>query len=102
MFLSYAMFKKALLSEYALRESMEAFVENIEIGQTLIPIIATAVDLVSEKRVLLSKGLIIRAVMASCAVPGFMPAIAWDDMILGDGGIVGFIPNQKARLPHLK
>ncbi|MGD9085961.1 MAG: hypothetical protein PVJ41_13350 [Desulfobacterales bacterium] len=40
--------------------------------------------------------------MASCAVPGFMPAIAWDDMILGDGGIVGFIPNQKARLPHLK
>ena len=30
--------------------------------------------------------------MASCAVPGFMPAIARDDMILVDGGIVDFVP----------
>jgi NTE family protein len=92
MFLSYAMFKNALLSEDALRETVENFVENIEISQTLIPFVATAVDLVSGKRVLLSKGSIIRAVMTSCAVPGFIPTISWDDMILGYGGIAGFIP----------
>lgn len=92
LFLNYAMFKNALLSEDDLRKSVEAFVDDIEIKQTLIPFFATAVDLVSGRRVLLSMGSIIRAVMASCAVPGFMPAIAWNDMILGDGGIIDSIP----------
>jgi NTE family protein len=60
--------------------------------ETTIPFAATAVDLVSGQHVLLSEGPIIQAVMASCAVPGFMPAVAWDDMILVDGGIVNFVP----------
>lgn len=94
MFLSYAMFKNALLSEDDMRKGVEAFVDDIEIDDTTIPFAATSVDLLSGKRVLLSKGSIIRAVMASCAVPGFMPVIAWDDMILVDGGIVDSVPGD--------
>jgi NTE family protein len=92
MFLSYAMFRNALLSENDLQKCVEAFVDDIELAETTIPFAATAVDLVAGKRILLSKGSIIRAVMASCAVPGFMPVISWDDMILVDGGIVDFVP----------
>jgi NTE family protein len=86
------MFRNALLSENNIRKCVEAFVDDIEIDDTTIPFSATAVDLVSGRRMLLSKGSIIQAVMASCAVPGFMPAIARDDMILVDGGIVDFVP----------
>ena len=92
MFLNYAMFKNALLSENDLRACVEAFLDDIEIDHTTIPFAATAVDLVSGRRVLLSKGSIIQAVMASCAVPGFMPAMAWDDMLLVDGGVADFVP----------
>jgi NTE family protein len=92
MFLSYAMFKNALLSETDMRKGIEAFVDDIQIDDTTIPFAATAVDLVSGRQVLLSEGPIIQAVMASCAVPGFMPAIPWNDMILVDGGIIDFVP----------
>ena len=92
MFLSYAMFKNALLSENDMRKGVEAFVPDINLAEARIPFSATAVDLVSGRHVLLSEGPIIQAVMASCAVPGFMPAIPWDDMILVDGGIVDFVP----------
>jgi NTE family protein len=92
MFLSYAMFKNALLSENDLRACVEAFVDDTKIDDTTIPFAATAVDLISGSQVLLTKGSIIQAVMASCAVPGFMPTIPWDDMILVDGGIVDFVP----------
>jgi NTE family protein len=97
MFLSYAMFKNALLSENDLRACIEAFLDDIEIDDTTIPFAATAVDLLSGRRVLLSKGSIIQAVMASSAVPGFMPTIAWDDMILVDGGIVDFVPAESLK-----
>ncbi|MGD9081708.1 MAG: patatin-like phospholipase family protein [Desulfobacterales bacterium] len=92
MFLSYAMFKNSLLSENDLRACVEAFLDDIKIDDTTIPFAATAVDLVSGRQVLLSEGPIIQAVMASCAVPGFMPTIAWNEMILVDGGIVDFVP----------
>jgi NTE family protein len=92
MFLSYVIFKNALLSEIDLRACVEAFLDDIKIDDTSIPFAATAVDLLSGRQVLLSEGPIIQAVMASCAVPGFMPTIAWDDTILVDGGIVDVVP----------
>jgi predicted acylesterase/phospholipase RssA len=39
-----------------------------------------------------SIGALIRAVMANCSVPGFMPAVQWDEMMLIDGAVVGAVP----------
>jgi len=48
------------------------------------------------------KGPIICAVMASCAVPGFMPPIHIDRRVLVDGGIVNtFMVNIKIGDPLL-
>ena len=43
------------------------------IEETKIPFYAVAVDLISGKQLVLSHRSIVKAVMASCAIPGFMP-----------------------------
>ena len=92
MFLNLILVRKALLTEKELQDCVTPFLEDVDIAQTRIPFGATAVDLVSGRRVVLKRGPLIRAVMASCAVPGFMPPIEWDEMILVDGGIVESVP----------
>ena len=48
------------------------------------------------EQVVLSEGPIISVVMASCAVPGFMPPVHIDGRVLVDGGIVNtFMVNIK-------
>ena len=97
MFLSLALFRSAVLSEEDLRMSVEAFVPDIAIEDTRIPYCSTATDLLSGKPVVLQQGPLIQAVMASCAVPGFMPSIAWDDTLLVDGGLINMVPVIPAR-----
>jgi NTE family protein len=92
MFLNLALFRSAVLSEEDLRISVEAFVPDIAIEDTRIPYFSTATDLLSGRPVVLKQGSLIRAVMASCAVPGFMPSIAWDETLLVDGGLINMVP----------
>jgi len=91
-FLSLAIMRKALLSENGMERVMAFFLPYINLEETAIPYYATAVDLVSGEAVVLKNGPIIRAVMASSAVPGFMPAVAWNDMALVDGGVLDSVP----------
>jgi NTE family protein len=92
MFLSFALFRNSLLSEDDLRECVEAFISDVDIEATKIPFGAVAVDLVSGKQLVLRHGPIVRAVMASCSVPGFMPAVSWYNKVLVDGGILNALP----------
>jgi len=92
LFLSLALFRNAAISEQDLRMTVEAFIPDIAIEDTRIPYCAIATDLLSGRPVVLKKGPLIRAVMASCAVPGFMPSVDWDGTVLVDGGLVYMIP----------
>jgi NTE family protein len=96
-FLSLAMFKNALLSVEDMRDTVEAFVADISIEQTSIPFAALAVDLNTSEPIMLSRGNLIEAVMASCAVPGFMPPIPWNGRLLVDGGVANPLPADLAR-----
>ncbi len=89
--------KKALLSEEEFRCCVEPYVTDIDLADTRIPFAATAVDLISGHKVTLQEGPLIPAVMASCAVPGFMPPVCWQDMQLVDGGVVDPVPAAAAR-----
>ncbi len=93
----YNMFRKAVMSEEDVQESVAAFVPDIDIEQTAIPLVVSAVDLITGQAAALSKGPLIKAVMASCAVPGFIPPVCWNDMLLIDGGAVTNIPADMAR-----
>ena len=96
-FLSAAIFRNALFSENDIRECVESFLPDIDVKETIIPFAATAVDLVSGQQVVLKEGSLIRAVMASCAVPGFIRAVRWEGMILVDGGVEGAVPAGPAK-----
>jgi NTE family protein len=81
-FLSLVMFRNALLSIKEMRDTVEVFAADIGIEQTKIPFVALAADLYTGEQVVLNRGRLIEAVMASCAVPGFMPPIPWNGRLL--------------------
>jgi NTE family protein len=96
-FLSLAMFRNALLSVQDMRDTVEVFVADVRIEQTKVPFAALAVDLCTGEQVILNQGQLITAVMASCAVPGFMPPIQWNDRLLVDGGVANPVPADLAK-----
>lgn len=65
---------------------------NARIEDALIPLTIKATDLISGQGVLLSRGSVIEAVMASSCVPGFYLPIERDNMILADGGLTENVP----------
>ncbi len=97
MFLNTVLMRKALLSEKDLMDSVSPFLTEIDIAETRIPFAAAAVDLVSGNKIVLKQGSLIKAVMASCAVPGFMPPVSWEGMLLVDGAVIDAIPSGSAR-----
>jgi NTE family protein len=95
--LNLILVRKALFSEKDLRRLLRAILPEIDLRDTKIPFFAAAVDLISGRKIILDRGSIINAVMASCAVPGFMPPIPLDGMILVDGGVIEALPCLAAR-----
>jgi NTE family protein len=57
-------------------------------------------DLISGKKVVMSKGNIAAAIRASCAFPLAFSPVARDSMLLMDGGLVSNIPSDIARDEH--
>ncbi|HLO30580.1 MAG TPA: patatin-like phospholipase family protein [Anaerolineales bacterium] len=68
-----------------------------------IPCVLTAVDLKSGNEVLLSKGRLIDAILATIALPGIFPTRLVDGLELIDGGTLDPVPVAPARrlAPHL-
>ena len=62
-----------------------------------IPFAAVAVDLNSNREIILEKGRIVDAVLGSCAVPGLFPPREFDGFRLIDGGTLDPIPVRAAR-----
>lgn len=63
-----------------------------------IPCVLTAVDLKSGQEVLLSKGRIVDAVLATIAIPGVFPARYVDGLELVDGATLDPVPVAPARM----
>ena len=96
-FLGMALFRSGVWSMQALRNSVSAFLPDIDVTETRIRFVPLAVDLLSGESLLINRGPIIEAVMASCAVPGFMPPVPIGDALLMDGGLADPIPARAAR-----
>lgn len=96
-FLSFAILKRALISEENMRALLAVFLPDIDMKDTVIPFAASTVDLVTGKEVILKQGPLIPAVMASCAVPGFLPPVGVDGMVLVDGGVLDPVPVEAAK-----
>jgi len=68
--------------------------KNYHFHNCKIPFIATSVDLINQDVFLLKEGLIYKAVIASCALPGFFPPLKWKDRFLVDGGVLFPMPAE--------
>jgi NTE family protein len=63
-----------------------------------LPCVLTAVDLKSGKEILLSKGRLVDAILATIALPGIFPARYIDGLELVDGGTLDPVPVAPARM----
>lgn len=63
-----------------------------------LPFAVTAVDINTAEELILNRGRVIDAVMASIAVPGIFPPRKWEGRTLIDGGILDPVPVRLARL----
>lgn len=96
-FVGMALFRNGYLSEEDLRNGVSAFLPDIDLADCRVPFAPLAVDLVSGQPWLPRRGPIVTAVMASCAMPGFMPPVSMGEALLMDGGLCEIIPVNAAR-----
>jgi NTE family protein len=77
---------------------LQKMIGNTTFGDLKLPCVLTAVDLKSGKEVLLSKGRLVDAMLATIAMPGVFPARYIDGLELVDGGTLDPVPVAPARM----
>ena len=82
----------ALLSNEKLGNLIVKHIGDRNIEEADIPLAMVATDVTNGKRVVLKKGPVAKAVMASTCIPGIFIPVEMDDMILVDGGVVEGVP----------
>jgi NTE family protein len=76
---------------------LEAKIGGLTFADLKIPCVLTAVDLKSGNEVLLRKGRLVDAILATIAIPGVFPARHIDGLELVDGGTLDPVPVAPAR-----
>jgi NTE family protein len=61
------------------------------------PLGLVAVDIDTGEEVVLTRGSLVDAVLATCAVPGIFPPVRYGERFLSDGGILNNVPADVAR-----
>jgi NTE family protein len=70
---------------------------DADIRDAAIPLSIVALDLHRGREVVLERGPVRLAVMASTAIPGVFPPVAWDGMLLSDAAVIDSLPLTAAR-----
>ena len=81
-----------LLTDYTV-----GYHNNCDFSKLPIPFACVAVDLVSQKEVVLNNGILAKAMRASMAIPGAFAPVRLDDMVLVDGGLTNNYPVDVAK-----
>ena len=76
---------------------LEEMIGDCTFSDLKLPCVLTAVDLKSGKEVLLSKGRLVDAILATIALPGIFPVRHVDGLELIDGGTLDPVPVAPAR-----
>jgi len=87
----------SLLGLSSIAKKLSELLADRTFEDLVIPFAATAVSLHSGKEIILRKGKVIDAVLATIAVPGVFPSMVIDGKTLIDGGVLDPVPVQVAR-----
>jgi len=77
---------------------LEEMIGDCTFADLKLPCVLTAVDLKSGREILLSKGRLVDAILATIAMPGIFPARYVDGLELVDGGTLDPVPVAPARM----
>ena len=86
--------RRSLLSDRGMRAGLIAHFGEKRIEELPVPLGVTAVDLLSERELVLTEGLVWQAVLASCAIPGIYPPQRVGPNLLVDGGVLSPVPTS--------
>jgi NTE family protein len=92
-----AVFGLGLAAGEGLAEFVERHVSRGTIEELPVPFAAVATDLDTGERVVLTRGSVVDAVRASCAIPGVFEPVRLGGRLLVDGGVVANLPVSVAR-----
>ena len=84
--------KKGLVNPSGYSKILSQYTDNGKIEDAKIPLYIVTTDLISRKQVIFNSGDIVTAVTASSAIPGMMPPVRHNGMLLSDGGILNNCP----------
>ena len=84
--------KYGLLSNEKLGELINEYIGDKNLEDSDIPLAIIATDVASGEKVVLDKGPVANAIMASTCIPGIFKPVEIDGLMLVDGGIVENVP----------
>ena len=85
-----------LVPESGLRSLIAKHTTYERLEQTPIEFHVVAVDVLTGEELLLSRGPVVEAVMASAAIPAVLPPVFWEGRTLMDGGVANNTPISHA------
>jgi len=85
-----------LVPESGLRRLISKHVQGDELEDLPIPLHVVAVDVITGEELRLSRGPVLDAVLASCAIPGVLRPVPWEERTLMDGGVANNTPISHA------
>lgn len=94
---SFAVNRTTMLDDKDLVRAFSVLIPEISVEELPRPFIAVATDLESGDEVRIREGSLRRALKASSAIPGVLPAVRFNGRLLVDGGVVAEIPVAAAR-----
>jgi NTE family protein len=80
-----------------LEEGLKALFGDALLEESPIPLAIQAADLLTGEAVVLRRGPVFKAVLASMAIPGLFPPVAWEGRLLVDGDVAEKVPVRAAR-----
>ena len=86
-----------LLGNRAIHDFLKTHLGETTFDDLKLPCAAVAVDLNSNREIILKKGRVVDAILASIAVPGLFPPRELDEYRLIDGGTLDPVPVRAAR-----
>lgn len=86
-----------LLEWKKVRRRLEPLLKVRRLEDCPLPLICVATDLNSGERVMLNRGPLLDAMLASAAVPGLYEPVPWAGRLLVDGGLTDEVPVLSAR-----
>jgi len=91
------LFRPSIIPAEEYVAGIEALIPDVRIEELSLPFACIALDLHSAEEVVIRRGSLRRAIMASCAIPGIYPPVEENGMLLVDGGWIDRTPVPAAR-----